>query len=139
MGFWLVYCRWREPDRNKERFKRWEGLKPIKEPSTSIQKGSGRWKGAASLFNTPESAQIPILITGKQGRYVPWQSQKIEGILLALTKIHEGASRWIRNFKEHTEGRLLAVGDLKAVLARIVGQQVIRELLGKCIVCINWW
>ncbi len=40
---------------------------------------------------------------------------------LASKDIHEGAGKWIKVFEEETMGKLLAVGDIKALLAKIMG------------------
>lgn len=47
-----------------------------------------------------------------------------------LPNIHEGASRWIRDFEERTQGKKLAVGGIKAILARMIGRdEAIRIIL----------
>lgn len=35
--------------------------------------------------------------------------------------MHASATKWIREFKDKTQGKKLAVGDTKAVLARVLG------------------
>lgn len=37
-----------------------------------------------------------------------------------LPNMHEGAGKWIRAFEEQTMGKMLAVGDLKALPASVV-------------------
>ena len=71
----------------------------------------------------------PIQIKGVQAYYTPWASQDLEGLVLRLPNINEGASKWIRTFEEHTVGKLLAVGDLKALLARVVGISKMESIL----------
>lgn len=46
-----------------------------------------------------------------------------------LPDIHEGAGKWIRVFEEETMGKLLAVGDIKALLAKTVGGAKMEEIL----------
>ncbi len=73
--------------------------------------------------------QLPILIKGTQGQYVPWASQDLEGLVTCLTDIHVGAGKWIKVFEEETMGKLLAVGDIKALLAKIIGGAKMKEIL----------
>ena len=73
--------------------------------------------------------QLPILIKGTEGQYVPWASQDLEGLVTRLPNIHEGAGKWIRVFEEETMGKLLSVGDIKALLAKIIGGSKMEEIL----------
>ncbi|KAI2645824.1 Soluble guanylate cyclase gcy-37 [Labeo rohita] len=45
----------------------------------------------------------------------------LEGLVTRLPDVHEEAGKWIRVFEEETMGKLLAVGDIKALLAKIIG------------------
>ncbi|KAJ8337073.1 hypothetical protein SKAU_G00382930 [Synaphobranchus kaupii] len=53
------------------------------------------------------------------------------GLVERLPDIHEGAGKWIRALEEETMGKLLAVGDLKALLARLLGMARMEEVLMK--------
>ena len=75
------------------------------------------------------SGAFPILIRGGHAHYVPWGSQDLEGLILRLPNIHDGATKWIGTFEEHTVGKMLAVGDIKALLARVLGIAKMRSLL----------
>ena len=89
-----------------------------------------KWeKGREKETLRPLAAQLPILIKGEQGQDVPWASQDLEGLATRLPDIHEGAGKWIRVFEEETMGKLLAVGDIKALLAKIVGGAKMDEIL----------
>ncbi len=77
----------------------------------------------------PLAAQLPILIKGAQGQYVPWASQDLEGLVTHLPDIHKGAGKWIKVFEEETVGKLFAVGDIKALLAKIMGGAKMEEIL----------
>ncbi len=85
----------------------------------------GREKGTLR----PEAKQLPVLIKGTQGQYVPWATQDLEGLIARLPDVHEGAGKWIKTFEEETMGKLLAVGDIKALLARILGGTKMEEIL----------
>ena len=43
--------------------------------------------------------------------------------------INDGAGKWIRTFEEYTAGRLLAIGDIKALLARVLGISKMESML----------
>ncbi len=95
---------------------------------SSFDKGTweqGREKGRLR----PLAAQLPILIKGTQGQCVPWASHDLEGIVTHLPDIHEGAGKWIKVFEEETMGKLLAVGDIKALLAKTIGGAKMEEIL----------
>ena len=71
----------------------------------------------------------PILVKGQQVQYQPWGSQDLEGVISKLPNIHNGVSKWARTFEELTVGKLMAVGDLKALLARVLGLSKMESVL----------
>lgn len=77
----------------------------------------------------PDKGQYPILIKGKGARYIPWQTADLEGLVARLPDIHEGANKWIRVFEEETMGKMLAVGDIKALWARTLGIQALENIV----------
>ena len=87
-----------------------------------------------ALFKKPnrynnEQYMAPILIKGTQGHYIPWQTLDLTGLVSGLPDIHVGASKWIRAFEEATVGKLLALGDLKAVWAKTLGVSAMETML----------
>ncbi len=46
-----------------------------------------------------------------------------------LPDIHEGAGKRIRTFEEETTGKLLALGDIKALLAKCLGASKMNDIL----------
>ncbi len=94
------------------------GCKDVNEGEESLDKGKweqGREKGILR----PLAAQLPILIKGAQGQYVPWASQDLEGLVTHLPDIYKGAGKWIKVFEEENMGKLFAVGDIKALKASV--------------------
>lgn len=85
----------------------------------------GREKGTLRS----QAKQLPVLIKGTQGQYVPWATQDLEGLIARLPDVHEGAGKWIQTSEEETIGKLLAVGDIKAILAKILGGTKLEEIL----------
>lgn len=71
----------------------------------------------------PMAGQYPLIIDQGRVRYVPWQNQFLEGLVKDLPSIHEGAAKWIRELKDKTQGKRLAIGDQKEVLARTWGKE----------------
>lgn len=53
----------------------------------------------------------------------------LTGLINCLPALTEGADRWIRAFEENTAGVKLAIGDIKAILMKVVGQQTATEIL----------
>ncbi|XP_048867288.1 uncharacterized protein LOC125740343 [Brienomyrus brachyistius] len=72
---------------------------------------------------------LPLMVKGAQTQYVPWAGQDLEGLLLRLPVLAEGAGKWIKALEEETMGRLLAIGDIKAVMARALGVDAMERLL----------
>lgn len=73
--------------------------------------------------------QCPILIRGSQGHYTPWQTLDLAGLISRLPDIHEGAGKWIKAFEEETVGKMLALGDIKAVWAQSLGVSTMENIL----------
>lgn len=86
----------------------------------------GRAYQSEGIYHNCESyqatrVQAPLLIKGPNVNYILWQTQDLEGLVRDLPGIHNGVSRWIREFEEKTQGKKLAIGDIKAVLGRMIG------------------
>ncbi|KAK0145553.1 hypothetical protein N1851_015507 [Merluccius polli] len=79
--------------------------------------------------STKKPGLYPILVKGQQVQYIPWGSQDLEGVALNLPDITHGATKWIRKVEELTMGKIMAVGDLKALLARVLGINKMESLL----------
>lgn len=73
--------------------------------------------------------QYPILIKGTEGHYVPWQTLDLAGLVGRLPDIHEDANKWIRAFEEETVGKMLALGDIKAIWAQCCGAPAMENIL----------
>ena len=83
----------------------------------------GRPRRSQGEEKAPETSpgNYPILVEGQQVHFQPWGSQDLEGVISRLPNIINGASKWIRTYEELTVGKLIALGDLKALLARVLG------------------
>ncbi|XP_035236463.1 uncharacterized protein LOC118207216 isoform X2 [Anguilla anguilla] len=71
----------------------------------------------------------PLLIKeGGVPRYIPWSTQDMQNVITNLPDLQNGASHWIRVLEEETTGRILAVGDLKALLGKAVGIETMLDI-----------
>ena len=66
---------------------------------------------------------------GIQGHNVPWLTLDVAELVARLPDIHEGASKWIRAFEDETMGKLLAMGDIKAVWTQCLGASTMEDIL----------
>ena len=96
-------------------------------PVFPLQEGLRR--SLRNKTSTKQSGNYPILVKGQQVQYIPWGSQDLEGVVLNLPDITHGATKWIRKVEELTMGKIMAVGDLKALLARVLGIHKMESLL----------
>ncbi|KAJ8342668.1 hypothetical protein SKAU_G00325960 [Synaphobranchus kaupii] len=55
----------------------------------------------------------------------------MQGLVERLPDIHEGAGKWTRALEEETMGKLLVVGDQKALLARLLGMAQMEDVLAE--------
>ena len=77
------------------------------------------WRGPVGLKSvTPSESRVmaPILVKGAQATYIPWANQDLETLINNLPNLLNGASKFIKLFEQHTVGKLLALGDIKALL-----------------------
>ncbi|XP_014879953.1 uncharacterized protein LOC106941426, partial [Poecilia latipinna] len=75
------------------------------------------------------SKQLPIILKGDIAQYLPFASMDLVGLVSRLPDIHNGAGRWIRALEEETVGKILALGDIKAILAKVVGIPTMQNIL----------
>ncbi|KAM9781201.1 uncharacterized protein ACBT44_022501 isoform 1-T3 [Syngnathus typhle] len=74
---------------------------------------------------------LPVLVRGQQLEYKPWQNSDMSAILEKLPTIQDGAHPWISKLEECMVGTQFAVGDIKRLLANVVGVHTMKDLLGK--------
>ncbi|XP_047448301.1 uncharacterized protein LOC125012407 [Mugil cephalus] len=71
----------------------------------------------------------PVVIRGQNLEYKPWQSTDMSDILEKLPTLQDGAHPWISKLEEIMVGTQAAVGDIKRLLANILGVPVMGEIL----------
>lgn len=63
--------------------------------------------------------------------YKPWQSTDMSAILEKLPTLQDGAHPWISKLEEIMVGTHPAVGDIKRLLANLLGVPAMEEILQK--------
>ncbi|KAG5285075.1 hypothetical protein AALO_G00033820 [Alosa alosa] len=64
----------------------------------------------------------PLITKNQTAHYQPWTHSDVNGLISRLPVLHEGAGRWISRLESETQGRNLAVGDIKYLLGLILGK-----------------
>lgn len=109
-------------------------MQDIEHPDDRFQvhghRGEGEHRSTRTLRKTETPKfECPILIKQSHAQYIPWASQDLDTLVSRLPDIHEGAGKWIRIFEEETTGKLLALGDIKALLAKCLGASKMNDIL----------
>ena len=73
----------------------------------------------------------PVIIRGQNLEYKPWQSTDMSAILEKLPTLQDGAHPWISKLEEIMVGTQPAVGDIKRLLANLLGVPAMEEILQK--------
>ena len=91
------------------------------EASQQLRQRRTKGKGPAKM--------APMLIKSNgQPQYVPWSTQDMQNVITNIPDLQNGASPWIRVLEEETTGRILAVGDLKALLGKVLGMEAMLDI-----------
>ena len=89
-----------------------------------------RGKKQAKGIEPTEMAPMLVKSDG-WAQYVPWSTQDMQNVMTSLPDLQNGASPWIRVLEEETTGRILAVGDLKALLGKVLGMEAMLDIFEK--------
>ncbi|XP_041835381.1 uncharacterized protein LOC121636162 [Melanotaenia boesemani] len=78
-----------------------------------------------------KGGEFPILIRGTRADYHPFSARDLTGLVSELPQISAGGGKWIKALESNTAGTFLSLGDIKAVLAQVLGlskmQQFFRD------------
>ncbi|XP_035239843.1 uncharacterized protein LOC118208940 isoform X2 [Anguilla anguilla] len=85
-------------------------------------------EGYSHTASKPNTIAPLLIKEGGVPRYIPWSTQDIQNVITNLPDLQNGASHWIRVLEEETTGRILAVGDLKALLGKAVGMETMLDI-----------
>ncbi len=72
---------------------------------------------------------MPLLVEGTQLKYVPWGGRDVETLKSKLPSLRDGANRWIATFEDETVGDMIAVGDIKVLLSKVLTRQEMEDIL----------
>ncbi len=61
--------------------------------------------------------------------YVPWGGRDIETLKSKLPSLRDGANKWIASFEDETAGDMIAVGDIKVLLSKVLTRQEMEDIL----------
>ncbi|XP_061634484.1 uncharacterized protein LOC133480455 isoform X4 [Phyllopteryx taeniolatus] len=84
----------------------------------------------AKILESP-SKILPIVVRGQHLEYKPWQSSDMTAVLEKLPTLQDGAHPWISKLEEALVGTQPAVGDIKRLLATLLGVHALKDILKK--------
>ncbi len=106
---------------NKDAFKKYREREVAETTGTkSGRKYKETYKGAKMM---------PLLVKGTQMKYVPWGGRDVETFKSKLPSLRDGANRWIAAFEDETVGDMIAVGDIKVLLSKVLTRQEMEDIL----------
>lgn len=108
-----------------------EGSSSKSQKSGADERYDLRLRPAISRPDRYTDGMYPILIKGVHATYVPWATTDLAGLIARLPQLDQGAGKWIRAFEEETVGKMLAIGDMKALLAQLLGTKKMEEIVQK--------
>ncbi len=106
---------------NKDAFKKYREREAAETTGTrSGRKYKETYKGAKMM---------PLLVEGTQLKYVPWGGRDVETLKSKLPSLRDGANKWIASFEDETVGDMIAVGDIKVLLSKVLTKQEMEDIL----------
>ncbi len=110
-----------EKSTNKDAFKKYREREAAETTGTrSGRKYKETYKGAKMM---------PLLVEGTQLKYVPWGGRDVETLKSKLPSLRDDANRWKATFEDETVGDMIAVGDIKVFLTKVLTRQEMEDIL----------
>lgn len=111
-------------------------MKELQMMETSfVRKGDSLLKSPAYYLRSKASESsdkmLPVLVRGHNLDYKPWQNSDMTDILEKLPTLQDGAHAWISKLEEILVGTQPAMGDMKRLLASLLGIPAMEEILQK--------
>lgn len=75
--------------------------------------------------------QAPYINNRRYSAVRPFGPHRSLGLISRLSPIQESAAKWIRQLEEETTGKPLALGDIKSLMAKILGVEKNKEHPGE--------
>ncbi len=101
---------------NKDAFKKYRE----REAAETGRKYKETYKGAKMM---------PLLVEGTQLKYVPWGGMDLQTLKSKLLCLRYEANRWIDTFEDETVGDMIAVGDIKVLLSKVLTRLEMEDIL----------
>ena len=99
-------------------------------PARGLKKDSQKSEMTYLLRSKKKSDKMcPVIIRGQNLEYKPWQNTDMSDIMEKLPILQDGGHPWISKLEEIMVGIQLAVGDIKRLLANILGVPAMEEIL----------
>ncbi|MGL5955277.1 MAG: C2HC-type zinc finger protein, partial [Brevinema sp.] len=97
----------------------------------TVDEWSDEEQGKKSRYKSTSTPKFhcPIVVKGAQFNYVPLTSMDLGGLVARLPDLSEGAGKWIKLLEDEVQGKMISLGDIKALLARVVGGLKMTEIL----------
>ena len=74
-----------------------------------------------------DPSHFPILIKGTQGQCIPCQTSDSDGLISRLPDIHDPCWQVEKKaYEKETVGKILVLGDIKALWAQIMGMLMMK-------------
>jgi len=128
-------CDLKKTDRPKEQRKLINQLEELQLQKEELQKGDSRQSGMKNRLRSKKQStpkkMFPVIVRGQNLEYKPLQSTDMSNILEKLPIIQDGAHPWIAKLEEIMIGSQPAMGDIKRLLANLVGVHGMGEILQK--------
>ncbi|XP_072328578.1 uncharacterized protein [Scyliorhinus torazame] len=76
-----------------------------------------------------EKSVLPVILKGGRLQYIPWSGQDLPSLINELPNILDGAGRWIGQLEAGMMGKRMALGDVKALLTKVLGMDQMAEVM----------
>lgn len=121
-GYWL------EQKRSDEKVKK---VGPGEDVSDGDSESERQWalRNVESRKGKALEKMCPVVVRGQNLEYNPWQNTEMSDIIEKLPTLQDGAYPWISKLEEVLVGTQPAMGDIKGLLANLLGVPVMEEIL----------
>ena len=106
-------------------------MKELQLQKKELKKKSPRKSQRHYQLRSRKGKMCPVVIRGQNLDYKPWQSTDMSDILEKLPTLQDGAHPWISKLEEVMIGTQPAKGDIKRLLANLLGVHAMEEILQK--------
>ncbi|XP_049338481.1 uncharacterized protein LOC111191565 [Astyanax mexicanus] len=106
-------------------------LKELKTQKKDLKKEVENRYSLRSRTRMPHDKMCPVIVRGQNLEYKPWQNTDMSDVLEKLPTIQDGAYPWISKLEEIMVGTQPAIGDIKRLLANLLGVPAMEEILQK--------